>query len=135
MKVEKAIAYSELTGNYGWRKVSVPLDAYTSYNYVLLSFISTAVANNMGDVVFDNIVVREQQTIDVAVNLEMPTYLPVNMESESSVVVENLGREAATFVLQLYKNDELVDEQGDYTLAPNETNEKPQRTWQRCLYH
>ena len=123
MKVEKAIAYSELTGNYGWRKVSVPLDAYTSYNYVLLSFIGTAVANNMGDVVFDNIVVREQQTIDVAVSLEMPTYLPVNTESGSSVVVENLGREAATFVLQLYKNDELVDEQGDYTLAPNETNE------------
>ena len=103
--------------------MSVPLDAYTSYNYVLLSFIGTAVANNMGDVVFDNIVVREQETIDVAVSLEMPTYLPVNTESESSVMVENLGREAATFVLQLYKNDELVDEQGDYTLAPNETNE------------
>ena len=123
MKVEKTVNYTELTGNFGWRKVSIPLDDYTSYSHVLLSFIGTAVADNLGDIVFDNIVVREQESIDLAVSFEMPTYLPVNTESSSSVTVENLGRESVTFALQLYKNDELVDEQGDYTLAPNETSE------------
>ncbi len=123
MKVVETIAYSELTGNYGWRKLSIPLDDFTSYSYVLLSFIGTAVADNLGDIAFDNIVVREQESIDVAVSLEMPTYLPVNTESSSTITVENLGRESATFALQLYKNEELVDEQGDYSLAPNETSE------------
>ena len=128
LQIVHTIDYSQLTGQQGWRKAVVHLDAYTSTSYILLSFIARASGSVFGDVAFDAVTVRDQHDFDLSATIDMPDYVLVGDDVKVVAHVENIGRLAtADYKVQLSKNGFFLDEQPGVTVEPEATVSIPFR--------
>lgn len=81
----------------GWRKVSVPLDAYAGKEFIQLGF-RVECGPDMTAIHLDNIVVRDVADKDLAVTLfNAPSSFEAGKEAKFQVVVANLGATVADY--------------------------------------
>ena len=119
----KTINYTQLQGSEGWRKVTVGLDNQTSSKHILLSFIGQATGARHGDIAFDAITVREQDDVDLAVEVvRAPSVVEAGNTAKTTVKVYNNGRLAATdYQVRLCKNGKLIEEKNGLLLQSGAT--------------
>lgn len=107
------IDYSSLTGQAGWRKLSVPLKNLNA-EYVILKF--HAICNDITKpVIIDDINVSDVKSKDIAATLSSPAKVRIGKTINATVTVSNVGDEtAAGAIVTLYNGDKEV---GSQTLA------------------
>lgn len=93
----------------GWRKVSVPLEAYAGKEFIQLGFRVECGAD-MTAIHIDNIVVRDVADKDLAVTaFETPSRFEAGKPAQFQVVVSNIGAtEAGFFTVSLMRDGEDV---------------------------
>lgn len=107
----------QLKDGTGWTKVSLPLDAYKGKN-IQLGF---GVTSNTYEYIIclDNLRVLDQKGNDLAaVKVSVPEVMMVNMPSEITVEVENIGENVARdYTVELFRNGNRVAESSPATLG------------------
>lgn len=112
-----AIDFPSLSGQAGWRKVSIPLSSL-NVEYVILKF--HAICNDITKpVIIDDINVTDVKAKDISATLSSPTKARVGKSINATVTVSNVGDEtAAGAIVTLYTGDKEVGSQNLDDLAP-----------------
>lgn len=102
---------SQISGMSGWKKVSVPLTGYKSNGFVQVA-IRVDAGQDLANVHFDNIVVRDQPERDLAVtSLTVPGSFSLGNEARFYVTVTNMGvQTAGTYSVALLRDGNEVAE-------------------------
>ena len=118
----RAIDFSSLDGEEGWRREYIDLSAMKDARYLVLKFRATT-DDPAVNISIDNIQVRDILAHDLKASLEAPALLRLGTENKINVNVHNLGSMlAASYQVILKANGEQVGIGEGTQLAVGEDN-------------
>ena len=111
----------ELIPTAEWQTVTVDLSAYTDSHYIMFGILGIAGSQSGEEILVDQVRVLDMQTENLALeSLSTPDYVRAGLQSSVVAGISNIGmNDAENFTLQLYIEDELVNEVAIEKLAAN----------------
>ena len=118
------IDHRTLTGEEGWRKMTIDLTDYVDSRYVRLSF-NNHILENSGVCRYDNIRIENTPNTDLAVKLDAPFVANPGEDITVTATVTNVGMLPLTdediYTLNIYVDDQLIATEEEADLAADES--------------